>query len=167
MGADIYLKSVYDNGRDAKEKLFEQAADKRNRLANQYGWEDGRAVEAQKEVDEAYAALYSDGYFRDSYNDTSLFWLLGLSWWELGDQLLDEEGFLPIDKARELLALLESRPVTSARMNEWEAACRKKGWTFSEDSPEDWRKHFEEKHVDICNMLRASIMSGEPLYWSI
>lgn len=167
MGADIYLKSIYNEGREAKELLFKQAADKRDRLDKLYGRNDSRTVAAQKEVNETYEALFANGYFRDSYNSTSLFWLLGLSWWQLGDELLDEDRNLPIENAKVLLARLESTPVTDENFANWEKARREDGWKFEDNSPAEWRKSFEEKHADLCNLLRASIQYGEPLFWSV
>lgn len=80
MGADIYLNSVYQKNHDLYQPLFREAVDERNRL-NRLG-DTAEAEEMQKLVDEYYDKMYEQGYFRDSYNSTSLMWLLGLSWWQ-------------------------------------------------------------------------------------
>jgi len=45
---------------------------------------------AQHQVERYYAKMYERGYFRDSYNRTSLLWLFGLSWWLHIGLLLEE-----------------------------------------------------------------------------
>jgi hypothetical protein len=57
-------------------------------------------------------AEVSGGYFRNSYNGTDVMWAMGLSWWGLVLPMLDENGFLPIVCARELVAMIEARPLT-------------------------------------------------------
>jgi hypothetical protein len=54
----------------------------------------------------------SGGYFRNSYNANDVMWAMGLSWWDLVIPMLDENGLLPIARARELVAMIEARPLT-------------------------------------------------------
>jgi hypothetical protein len=51
------------------------------------------------------------GYFRNGYNAGDLMFAMGRSWEEVYN-MLDARRRLPIEKARELLALLEATPLT-------------------------------------------------------
>jgi hypothetical protein len=58
----------------------------------------------------------SGGYFRNSYNAGDIMWAMGLSWPETVLPLLDDESDLPIPRARELIELIEARPLTRERV---------------------------------------------------
>jgi hypothetical protein len=106
MGADIYLRSITEPARDHYHPLFEQAVARRNAAVP------GSEAEAsaQAEVTRLYAAMYpEDGYLRDSYNASSLFWVLDLSWWKDVGSLLDEEGLLAPQHCATLAADLAQR----------------------------------------------------------
>jgi hypothetical protein len=142
----------------------------------------------QEYVSEAYDILMeSPAYFRDSYNDTSLFWVLQISWWEIADKMLDEERNLPIDRAKELLAFMQDeRRTFDATFDAWVEKKRKgqkegvdgairdeKPWTFgetgsnTESSVEEWRKMFATKLDRFIDLLKRSIEMDEPLHWSV
>lgn len=84
MGADLYRKSANPEIRAERDALM--------------GQYDG--IRDMPEGDEQRAAFRAwddacygpDWYFRDSYNSTSLFWMLGLSWWQDLDQFLGPAG---------------------------------------------------------------------------
>jgi hypothetical protein len=51
------------------------------------------------------------GYFRDSYGATATLWMFGLTWWQDVIPLLDEEMYLSVENAGQLLARLrENEP---------------------------------------------------------
>lgn len=56
--------------------------------------------------------------FRNSYNFSDVMWAMGLSWWGTVGLMLDRNRRLPVQRARELLALLEERPLTDQRLTE-------------------------------------------------
>jgi hypothetical protein len=58
----------------------------------------------------------ASGYFRSSYNDGDVMWAMGLSWWGTVLPMLEEDRWLPVEKARELLAMIEERPLTNQRL---------------------------------------------------
>jgi hypothetical protein len=192
MGADIYLESLNDEHRKQHEPLFKTMCARRDAFIDKHG----RAVidrdpklskqvaKLQEYVSEAYEILMdSPGYFRDSYNDTSLFWLIGLSWWELGDHYLDEDRNLPIANAKRLLEMMQAaEPGFDEMFDEWvekKRAGKKKGvdgalydekpWTFKgkENGVEDWRKMFRTKLDRWIELLKRSIEMNEPLHWSV
>src|SRR5689334_13052050 len=78
MGADLYIRKIH-NVQEAKWRpKFDEAIALRDSAVDK----DAQA-EAQKLVDEAYDGLNApEGYFRDSYNGTSVLNRLGLSWWQ-------------------------------------------------------------------------------------
>lgn len=80
MGADIYLNSVYKANHAIWQPLFNEAVEERDRL--QALGDTAEAKEMQTLVEEYYDKMYERGYFRDSYNSTSLMWLLDMSWWQ-------------------------------------------------------------------------------------
>jgi hypothetical protein len=54
-------------------------------------------------------------YFRNSYNDEDVMRAMGLSWWGTVLPMLydvEQRTWLPVQRARELLALIEARPLT-------------------------------------------------------
>ena len=118
--------------------------------------------------------MYSErGYFRDSYISSSLFALLGLSWWQLADELcreIDGRTVLPIDGARSLLVRLEALPVTDDRFAYWKAARSVQGWTFrgeNSSTAAEWKRDFVERREQLLTMLRTSIYLNEPLRWRL
>ena len=184
MGADIYLRSVNDKAKEEWQPKFDEAVNERNQLIKRIGeqnvvYKDGElagppeVVEAQKKVHEAYEGLYDQGYFRDSYNNTSLFWMLGLSWWKLSDDL-DEDGTYPVEKAKELLKRFEDG---DAAFNENAIRDKlKEGDNFNEDGTskheggntlDEWVGYYRDKHQRWIDLLKQSIELNEPLYWSV
>ena len=91
MGADIYLNSVW-------EPFFAEY--------------ERRTERRRREPSETYEAFRSSGgYFRNAYNSSDIMWAMGLSWRHV-QTMLDAEHRLPIERARDLLALIETRPLT-------------------------------------------------------
>jgi hypothetical protein len=163
MGADIYLESAFNAKQAVAKPKFEAAVAKRDK-AKAKAAKDA----AQAEVEKWYSEMYSDGYFRDSYNSGSLFWFLGLSWWQLAEELC-EDGYLPVQHAQTVIDRIQAVGITEERLAGWVAKKREEGWTFSGDqgSPEQWRDRFKEDAQDLCNLLRRSIELNEPLLWSV
>jgi hypothetical protein len=160
MGADIYLSSISDRARNMYQPLFDDAV-KRRDLAKT----EGMKAEWQVKVEKYHDAMYPDeGYFRDSYNPSSVFQVMDLSWWELGDKLLDDTYHLPIDKAKELLELIELRPISYERVT---AHYEQHDLHESKESIDEWFKYFVAKRERFMSLLRKSIELNEPLLWSI
>jgi hypothetical protein len=162
MGADIYLSSVFEPQRKKAERNFDSWVKKRDALPP------GPARDkAQEKVEAAYDAMYSKGYFRDSYNGSSLFWALGLSWWGLSEELCDKDGNLPVENAKVLLDRLRNTSV-EAVFPDWEQKQRAEGWKFkAPDTPDAWLQHFKDKKARLEDLLEQSIELNEPLRWSV
>ena len=105
MGVDIYLNSIWGPWSEG----FQRS---------------GRAKEIMKNAENPVRgaeAMYdvfrsSGGYFRNGYNSGDVMWAMGLSWQDTVSPMLDAEGHLPVEKARELLAMIEERPLTKERL---------------------------------------------------
>ena len=107
MGVDIYLKSVFDPFIKEYEKRPAPDA--------------GRHLNAASIADGAIDWIYDDyrasgGYFRNGYNSGDVMWAMGLSWSDTVRPMLDAENRLPIERARELLAMIEARPLIRERL---------------------------------------------------
>jgi hypothetical protein len=61
-------------------------------------------------VNDAYRS--TGAYFVNYYNAGDVMWAMGLSWHETVAPMLDTEQRLSVDRARELLAMVEARPLT-------------------------------------------------------
>ena len=63
----------------------------------------------------------SGKYFRDSYNPSSTWWVIGLSYWEINDtlkkkKLLDEEGNVSLDGVKLIWNEIEKHPFTEDKV---------------------------------------------------
>ncbi len=92
----------------------------------------------------------SAGYFRDSYNDSNLFWKLGLDYWVWFAGYLDDEGHLSPENAALVLEEIQSR---KHKLDEIEAA-------------ED-QHYFHEKYDELVGFLQTAIELDEPIVCSI
>jgi hypothetical protein len=107
MGMDIYLTSIWEPWL----KAFEDSAAHRKLQQDCSAQGDPESIMAAADrVFEVFAA--SGGYFRNGYNGGDVMWAMGLSWHSTVQPMLDAEERLPIAKARELLAMVEARPLT-------------------------------------------------------
>jgi len=176
MGADIYLQSVSKRVLEEWEPKFKAAC----RVRDALGVEPERNrdapftvvgppeyVAAQAKVTEAYSKMYSEGYFRDSYNSWSLFWLLGLSWWgDVGERLV--EGDLGADGLAWLRAELEARDVPSeeeliAYFSERDIPVGGEG----EEDPKELRQYYKGQKQELIALITQAQELGEPLYCSV
>jgi hypothetical protein len=160
LGADLYLESISDRARSMYQPLFDDAVKRRDRAKTE-----GMKAEWQAKVDKYFDAMHpEDGYFRDSYNPSSVFAVMDLSWWQLGDELLDKDSHLPVDKAKDLLALIEQRPISYETVT---AHYEQNNLHESKQSIDEWFKYFVAKRERFMALLRRSIELNEPLLWSI
>lgn len=144
MGADLYCNG-FEQHRAACKPGFDRAVRARDAITDRTS----AAYElAAAEVDLAYEVLFGpEWYFRDSYNDTSVFWQLGLSWWK------DLEGlYLPeaqwtdhVNVGREgclaLCRMVEDRELPSY-------------------SDPDQGRYFREKRTRLIRFLRSCAEAG-------
>lgn len=159
MGADLYIQSIHTPNYDRVKPLFEAACQKRNQLDRESQSEQYDA--AQTEVERYYEEMDSIGYFRDSYNATSLLHKLGLSWWANVGDMLNDEGNLQPDKVKELLALIVER---ESQFKEFIAAEDFSEW---DDPRAEVIAYFEDKYERFKAFLQQAIDLDQPIYCSI
>lgn len=161
MGADIYIKSLSDSCQAKYDPKFQEAVAKRDKCIRG----SKEAIEAQKEVAKYYDLMYARGYFRDSYNATSLFGELGLSWWN--DLKLDARGNLSVKKCKKLLEIVKARKLPSVA--EMEANLKRSGAMIDDkdNSPAAWHKMFVNKKRRFIRFLNTAIKLNEPLHCSV
>lgn len=123
MGADLYIEKIYEPAYQAAAPLFEAACKARDAaieklvsdgvIASKHAALDHPDIKAlQEKVSECHDAMYAKGYFRDSYNRSSLFWVLGLSWWDLGKTHWPKGTMRGNAKISALRDLVLSKPLT-------------------------------------------------------
>jgi hypothetical protein len=108
MSVDIYLHSIWQPYYQAANANVEQRLDL---LREACGGDPTPAVTKLYEQDEL-----SGGYFRNAYSSGDVMWAMGLSWSDDVGSKLDAEDRLSIDHARELVAMIEARPLTRQRI---------------------------------------------------
>ena len=156
MGADLYIRSVSEVVRKIYNPLFEAAVVKRNRL-QALGLVD-EAAKAQEEVSKYYSLTNSEGYFRDSYNNSSIFWMLGLSWWELAEQGVIKNGNISPDNAYLLAQLIKELPYVKPI----------KADLFSDtNSVFEVKAYFDGKKKDLIEFLELAHSLDEGIYASV
>jgi hypothetical protein len=110
MGVDITLNSIWEpwfadfEARNGFEALL---GDKKKDTA-------AEGLARASRIYHAYES--SGGYFRNGYNTGDVMWAMGLSWRGTVRPMLDGEHRLPVDRARELVAMIEERPLTRERV---------------------------------------------------
>jgi len=96
-------------------------------------------------------------YFRDAYHSTSLFALLGLSWWT-NVLPLCENGYLSMDNAKKFKDLLLENPVTMEHIVQLST---KRDCTL-EDRVEMLAR-YEQEWKKLLHLIEQSIESKLPL----
>jgi hypothetical protein len=147
------------------------------------------AEHSQQTQDWYNALAATGGCFRNGYNAGDLMFALGRSWDEVY-QMLDTERRLPIEKARELLAILEATPLSvqfvanyiakhwssgknthpvtgglSALMEEVEGEAGDQSYPQYTEPPdlEDLHAFLNRKRDQLMALLRKSIQLNEPV----
>lgn len=137
--------------------------------------DDGKAyVTHCKAIDKNMAS--EPGYFRDSYNYSSLFWNLGLSWWALARdgskvQLIDEDGHISVADAKLIRAVIKTkavRPLVQGVAADADSADRQ-AWIDKMSAKElaDWNKYFVSKKRKFIKFLSDAIKNNAIIYASV
>jgi len=106
---------------------------------------------------------YPEGYFRDSYNSTSVLWQLDLSWWRDVTPILDDESNLQTEGIRTLLGMVEAEEVPSADAIELGAAAV----VDEKNALESWERYFVEKRERLIAYLRGALEDNDPIHCSL
>jgi hypothetical protein len=110
--------------------------------------------------------MYSDGYFRDSYNATNVLNLLGLSWWADVQPLCTKNQKLRHDKLRKFRDMVAGAKLALPSKEEIE---KHSGHVDAqgEDSLAEWHKYFVEKRNALLAFLDKAIELNSPVYCSL
>lgn len=170
MGADLYIESLYDTNRRKYESLFNTACSDRDRLVTKLGGRETKGVyekpsvkAIQAKVEKYYDKMYAKGYFRDSYNGTSVLWRLNLSWWTDVIPMLNN-GFLKggnLVRFRNSVANAVMVRPTVAELRESHCTVDKK------NTPATWHKYYRDKRERLVKFLDTAIDLGEPVRCSL
>ena len=183
MGADLYIEPMYSNRMKRYQPKFERAVSIRDTaLAEVRAYEailsaqesvgdekelkaaqaclekaKANAEAAQQAVEKAHDALYrSQGYFRDSYNGTSVFWSMGLSWWKLAPEHKGEGeersvGAEDLARLYNLVKRTKIKPVTLAVLKENHCTV-----DDGENSVASWQRYFKNKRRRLLRFLKRA-----------
>lgn len=157
MGADLYIKKLREPTKAEWQPKFDAAVALREAAPD----EAAKAL-AQKAVDEAYDHLWGgDGYFRDSYNTTSVLWRMGLSWWQdIEYDVNDEDSDVNVSPSacRRLLDKIEAAPFTLPTRDELVKSHAKVDDT--ENTVESWHEYYVKKRSRLVAFLKRAIENG-------
>lgn len=162
MGADLYIHEINRPLMQKYQPLFDQAV----QLRNSFPRGSKEAEEAQKEVSKYYDLMYSEGYFRDSYNGSNVLNRLGLSWWQDVIPLCTEDKELKgnnLARFREMVATAELALPSKKELEEGGAPVAEEG----EDSLAEWHKYFAEKRQELLAFLDQAIALNTAIYCSL
>ena len=150
MGADLYIRKITDPARAKYQPLFEEAAEKRDNAKSKKQkkiW--------QAKIDEFFEAMYpADGYFRDSYNSSSVLWTLGLSWWEDCDKLLNKNGNLSGKNLSLFIEMIEN----AEQYLPTEEELKERGLDLTKEgnSLKDWHDYYTKKREKLLEFLKSA-----------
>lgn len=167
MGADLYINEVYRKTEAKYSPLFNDAVKKRNNAKNEI-----EKAKFQKEVDTCYNLMQGEGYFRDSYNSTSILNRLeisegdGLSWWRDITPLQDKQGNIKNEKLIDFLNLVLAAdlrlPTRQDLLND-HAQVDEQG----ENSVEGWHLYYLEKRQKLIDFIVLAIETDQLIYASL
>lgn len=149
MGADLYIDLVFKPSFEKWEGKFNEATAKRDaceRDTEEY-------KQWQEKAFECYDLMYTEGYFRDSYNPSNLLWKFDLSWWEDILPMVDEEQNLSVEKAGEFLDLLKQREETFEKS--------------LAELPEDDQYEYQQHYTELQTFLNRAIELDSPVNCSL
>lgn len=158
MGADLFIRSVSDKA-EAELPQFMAAVAKRD-AASREGRE--LALE-QAEVERLHDLMHpEDGYFRDSYNGTSLLSAIGMSWWK--GVRTDKDGNIPLAEIARLRDAVDKTELPAID----DAWCKLRHLRVDDENTADaWRSYFTEKKSRFLRFLDHALALGEPIYASL
>jgi len=179
VGADIYLYDKRREDLDARIDAWINEA-KHQDISTRLGTDEepekrsyihiwqGGIDEVSKALAKEHEELMETHYFRDSYNQSSLFWRLGLSWWGLSQSdYIDENGNLNAETVQMLLDgynELHEQALSEEATTAWYKQQLEEDMMFSDDEGvEFWVKYFQEKGQRFAEFCQRTLDSNG--YW--
>jgi hypothetical protein len=153
VGADLYRD-------DHKEqtKQYEERFDQLVKLRNDAPTPEERD-RLQAEIHDLYEKIFRHPYyFRDSYNNSSLFWKLDLSWWGGAPGYMDDDGIMHPDGAQRLLDECKKRSELLAHNVK----------DLPDEHPTDFdKKYFFDKYDTFLDFLQQVIDGNHTVLCSV
>jgi hypothetical protein len=152
MGADLYIEKIHQTRTKKYEPHYDEAIRRRNALPPK----SMAYRQAHAQVIKYYDLIYSEGYFRDSYNATNVLNRLGLSWWADVLPMCTEDQKLEGGKLRHFRDRVAAATLTLPTKEELE----KHHGTLEdqgENSLAGWHDYFIQKHAELLAFLNEAI----------
>ncbi len=179
MGADLYIEKVFKD--DLRIDIVGKKLDSVRELINALPSDNSEKLRAtykrrEKALLDSYNRLWNrkfstdNGYFRDSYNCSNLFWVLNLNYWNWLNDFLDGDGLLHPQQAKLVLKKIEERPVTESRLRRHFKSQKVELGSDGKSADEEfkeWFDYFVEKRERLIRFLRMAIETDSPVYCSI
>lgn len=158
MGADLYIRKVFRPHEKKMRPAWEAALKERDALSR----DDPKYEAAQQRVHDVHDAMYSKGYFRDSYNLSSVLAIVGLSWWRDVIPMLNARSNLKGDALVKFRAMVEERTVPRLTREQLVAM------GFDNDvDVDEWQSYFDTKREQLILFLGYAISHKLPVYCSL
>lgn len=125
-----------------------------------------RSIYHYDELKRTFVGDENLGYFRDSYNSTSVLRTLSLSWWKDVIPLLDDEGLLQpeqIKQFKEMILGQEQRLPDREMLESWHAHVE----DGTEHAVEHWHTYYREKRERLLAFLNRALELNEPIDCSL
>ena len=152
MGAEIFLHSAWDAYCERLPSFKERGrVDPTTKADLHLGRDLWHLASVADSIAAAEQRMVGDGYFRCG---DDLLWEIGLSWSNTVAPLLDEKEFLPVSRAAELLALIESRPLPNERLAS--------GLTTKALSQRELLITLLRRSIELSEPLEAIVFEGGP-----
>lgn len=171
MGADIYLNSKFNKNYDKVQKEIDELERLYKSTAPQSILDaaDGETDKFNEMRLDLLEKQYSVGYFRDSYNNSSILSQLGLSWsGDIAQRL--EDSMLQVEDCKWLLEEVKNRRIGEGVVQEkaMTSLYQVLGLTKPDiELDSEMIEYFVNKKIKFMDLLQDAIDLNEPLYCSI
>jgi hypothetical protein len=108
-------------------------------------------------------------YFRDAYNETNIFWRLGLSWWQ-PPYKYNKDNNLSAAKVKKLLELVKSRKTILDKFLETELSeswLKSNNCSIEDGGVEGWRTYYSEKYNRFVTYLEHAVELNSEIHCSV
>ena len=146
MGADLYIRPIVEQQRNRYVAQYEHWIQLRDQATT-----DVEQLHAQLRANRFFDLMYAKGYFRDSYNSSTLLAKFGLTWWQDVGPRLTPTGLLEPDQARWLMQTLEERELHFLA-------------NIARDP--DWAS-YRRRYRQLRTFLRLALQRNEPIECSM
>lgn len=162
MGADLFIEQIHTPLVNRYKPLFLAALQKRNQAPKG----SKAATVAQAELEKYAALMDSAGYFRDSYNATSVLWRLDLSWWVDVLPLCDKKRYLKGGSLVKFRQMVQNAKLNLPSHQELKGQGLKLA-AEGEHSVAGWHAYFKESHARLLAFLDEAIALNTSIYCSL